>query len=418
MTLGPRPHGYVARVHKVPAALPRGQATIELGDLIKNITRAQDPNLPGFDPASIVADYPFWPFHRYGPLLLSHRWLRGRSVVDRLDPRKKGIVAEDIGLGFAAHAMSRLGASPMMTKWEIGQRDRRRTLIPMLVAAGMTPRQASQSATHMTKGLSGADFVGFSPTRREWVVCESKGSVNEPPTPAEIARYVANAGGTPIGRNGKPIKTESAHQKGIRQKEETAAEVRAWGAGGVLAIAVFTSLGSEGNRRRTFVDYVDPEPPPELREALSASQPALRELICQAHYRWVAAMFGLPFNPWRAGESMPAELRDQGLTREIAVGLDDDQLRFELRIDPEALGVIATGSLDVLDQYAVFHPWSPDGVGCQVLNGPDFVEETEGQDALDRAEFEISASQVELELGLVESDPRQADVHRRDPENA
>lgn len=315
--MGPRPHGFVARGHKAPAALPRGQATIELGDLIKNITRAQDPNLPGFDPAGIVPDYPLWPFHRYGPLLLLHRWLRGRSVVDRLDPRKKGIVAEDIGLGFAAHAITRFGASPMLTKWEFGQRDRRRTLIPMLGAAGMTPRRASQAATHLTKGLSGADFIGFSPTRQEWVVCESKGSVNEPPTPAEIARYVANADGPPIGRNGKPIKTESTHQKGIRQKTETAAEVRAWGAGDVLAIAVFTSLGSEGNRRRTFDDYVDPTPPPELREALAASQPALRELICQAHYRDILASRGVrpKLMPWRRGRPSPRSSQSSARSR-------------------------------------------------------------------------------------------------------
>jgi hypothetical protein len=386
MIIGSRHHAYLARRHGAPPSLPNGFATIELGDLVRHITRAQDPNLPGFDPAATIAEYAVWPFYRYGPLLSSRALLRGLGVIDRLDPRKKGIVAEDVGLGFAAHAMARLGASPMMTKWEIGQRDRRARLEAMLVQAGQPPSMANRVGDLISRGLGGADFIGHSLAMGGWVVCESKGSLGEPPDEADINAVIKNPEGPALGRNGLPVATVPQYQHGLRQKRRTEREVQGWGVGDVVAMAVFTALGSEGNGRLTVVDYVDPEPSAELREALVASQPSLRELICETHFAWMSALFGLGFNLWRAGDAVPAQAWDQGgLFRQIAIELADSALRFELHLDSAALAVIASGSVGDLDIYAVNRPDTPDGLTCQVTEGPDFVDETTDQTARDRA---------------------------------
>jgi hypothetical protein len=305
-------------------------------------------------------------------------WLRGLSVVDRLDPRKKGIVAEDVGLAFAGHAMGLLGALPFMTKWEVGQPDRRSAFAAMLGKAGVSTRRARAAAAATMRGLAGADFVGYSARLGTWVVCESKGTLDAPPSRAEVLQYVADPSIGPIGRRGGPIKTVPYYQYALRQKRKTAGDVAALNIGGVLSIAVLTSLGSEGSGRRTTVDFVDPRPSDDVIEVLSQRGHLVRDLICQAHFEWVADLFDLETELW--GTKASGQSTDADWQRDLVVPLPDGELRFRLILDAALGPVLASRSIEELDAYARSHPESPDGLSVTLIEAPQLAPESGEED--------------------------------------
>jgi hypothetical protein len=232
----------------------------------------------------------------------------------------------------------------------------------MLEDAGVKTRAANAAARAALAGLKGADFVGYSSFKSSWVVCESKGTLAIAPDVVDIDRYLANPSMPPEGQSGQQIKTVSYYQKAMRQKSETAGAFPT-SLGPVISIAVLTSLGTEGNKRQTVVDYVDPEIDAETAALLVEHQDVLRHLIASTHFEWVGALFHYPGVLWGGVLSeLEGFHANGGFEAEMEILQDRSQLRLSFALDPALLPVLASRSLSRLAEYAERRDGRPDGL--------------------------------------------------------
>jgi hypothetical protein len=289
---------YLARGFEAPSRLPDGEPTVRLADLFLDICRGQDPNIPGFSAASSVPAYTLWPYLRYSPLVADTWDFRLIEGVRGIDGRKKGIIAEDLGIGFSVGACDMLGGLPVITKWEAAQESRRDAWAAQIASEKAIPIQdAVQVSIKLGGTLSGADFVGYSTTERAWLICESKGSLERPRKPESILSDLRDSNrDLGVTASGEPRKPEPL-LKGIRQKRDTAAAAAKAGVS-VVPLLVYTSAATAADRHVTTVDYIDPDPTSEQLQVLGTYGEFAADFIAAAHYEWVAAVLGLEGSPW------------------------------------------------------------------------------------------------------------------------
>lgn len=289
---------YAARRFDAPSRLPHGMSRVDLADFFLNICRGQDPNIAGFSPASLVPAYSLWPYHRYGPLFITSNEFRLMQQVRGIDGRKQGIVAEDLGIGFALGACDLLGGLPVITKWEAGQEARRESWARELATRhGISEREAAAVSRKLGQTLAGADFVGYSSTEKAWLICEAKGSLKRPSNPRVVFDHLRDPDkDLGLTRRGEPRKPYPL-LKGIRQKSQTGDSARSARVG-VTSLLVYASTATEDDGHMTTVDYIDPDPTPEQIQVLEDNGDLAGDFIAASHYAWVAGVLGLPVSPW------------------------------------------------------------------------------------------------------------------------
>lgn len=289
---------YAARLFAAPAQLPNGPSRVHLAEFFLNICRGQDPNIPGFSPPSIVPGYSLWPYHKYGPLFPPTNEFRLIQQVREIDGRKQGILAEDLGIGFALGACDLLGGLPVVTKWEAAQETRRDAWARELATRhDLSEREAVEVSVKLGDTLGGADFVGYSSTQKAWLICESKGSLKKPSDAAVVFDRLKDPG-KDLGLTMRGVRRKpNPLLKGIRQKSQTGDSARVAGVP-VTSLLVYTSAATEDDHHMTTVDYIDPDPTPEQIRVLDEYGDVAGDFIAAAHYEWVAGVLGLAAPPW------------------------------------------------------------------------------------------------------------------------
>jgi hypothetical protein len=172
-----------------------GSSLIDEPVLMFHIARAHNPNVTA--KRKLVPPGPGyykWPLLRYSSLLdpaaVAPATLRLVSGIKRIDGRKRAIISEDFGLGFAGVTMRRLGVNWYVTKHEL--RRLREVWAVGARAWGVSRTTVEAVANWLSTGLKGADLIGYSRKHGKWVILEAKGSSRDPATTA-ASNLIASA---------------------------------------------------------------------------------------------------------------------------------------------------------------------------------------------------------------------------------
>jgi len=356
-----------------PPGLDAGSNAIGLGHFFRYVTRAQDPNVPGLALGRRVPGYAAWPYFRYAPMIASQPRLALSDWAGELDARKKGIVAEDFGLGFAMLACMRLGVMGLLTKWEFAQTARYEALEKRLVDLGISgAKDVRKAAEALGNGLRGVDFVGYAPSSDKWVLCESKGSMGAPATDKAILaaheKWIAAATALPEKISDVPAGIEH----GLVQAVSTDRRLRGAGISNTIKLVAATWLAQEPDQ--SSVDYVDPDVERFVDGELGI---ALTELVLEGHYDWIAGFLGVPGGLWAGrtvdGNSSRANLLgDVAFAREVVIPLGPDRSwRLRVGLDPSLVPHLLAGDIEALRRYRPGGNADQDGFVVTSLSDPD-----------------------------------------------
>jgi hypothetical protein len=314
-------------------------APVDEAMLFGCIARAGTPNVPGL---ALGSWYARWPYLRYGPLVVrsparSAVPLRLLAAVRQMDQRKLTILAEDFGVGFAAHHLGRIDVAEFVTKQELATVKRRLALLAG--RWGVQPSIVRKVSRALGVALGGSDFVGYSPTigAGTWILWEAKGLYSIAQTP------------------------ERAMAKG--KSQNAVASKALVGVVTPISLVSVTQVGFKGTTRPlTIVDTGDPPPETSLEEdAHGRVTNLLRDAVAEVHYEWVASFLGVP--PFWKAQSVDHVVSRVGEVPTVFTSVmdigdpeGDGPRRLTLGLRQDRLGALVRGDLDAMSEWPLPGP--------------------------------------------------------------